>query len=67
MGIIAKLYFEENSYNIIEAEYGIRQRIDESGKPSSTPIFNGLKVVIEASKDNIFSSMPRRQKTAFQN
>ncbi|MBL3658892.1 type VI secretion system tube protein TssD [Fulvivirga sediminis] len=54
MSITAKLHVEGTTYNVIRFDYGLKQRIDESGRPSAAPRFSGLEVVIEATRDNLF-------------
>ncbi|UII28963.1 hypothetical protein LVD15_11200 [Fulvivirga maritima] len=54
MSITAKLHVEGTTYNVIWFNYGLKQKMDETGRPSATPLFSGLQVVVEATRDNLF-------------
>ncbi|WP_103067984.1 type VI secretion system tube protein TssD [Aquimarina sediminis] len=54
MSIIARLYADDKVYNVLVARYEITQGSDENGRPNSRPMFPGLLVVIESTKDTLF-------------
>ncbi|TPN83856.1 type VI secretion system tube protein TssD [Aquimarina algicola] len=54
MSIQTKFYIHDKVYNVLEYEFSIDQNIDYSNRPCAKPLFAGLEMVIEASKDNVF-------------
>ncbi len=54
MSIHTKFYIHDKVYNVLEYEFSIDQNIDYNNRPCAKPLFAGLEMVIEASKDILF-------------
>ncbi|TPN84381.1 type VI secretion system tube protein TssD [Aquimarina algicola] len=54
MSIHTKFYIHDKVYNVLEYEFSINQNIDYNNRPCAKPLFAGLEMVIEASKDTLF-------------
>lgn len=55
MSIISKLYIEESTFNILRYHWSFNQKADATGRPSARPQGGLIQIVIEATKDALFT------------
>lgn len=48
MSFLAKLSLDGEEFNILECKFGIRQKADESGKPSAKPTGGQIQMLVES-------------------
>ncbi len=54
MSIIAKLYIEDKTFNILKFNFNINQKSNTNGFPSSKPTGGIFNIVFETTKDELF-------------
>lgn len=54
MSIQAKLLVDDRTYNVLECQFAFKKQYNHMGLPSSYTNFKSVKLVIEATRDNLF-------------
>ncbi|WP_299223082.1 type VI secretion system tube protein TssD [uncultured Aquimarina sp.] len=57
MAIQAKFYIDDVEINVLESSFSFKQNSDNTGRPTSKPIYVGLYLVVETRKDFNFMEL----------